>query len=125
MTSRLSKAHLSNTLRAAALAAPLLFVASGALAHAHILKANPAENAVISAPAVLHLEFSEKLEPKFSGVELMKASGTPVPVASKAIGAAIDATPKAALAPGAYMVMWHALSVDGHKSSGDYNFTVK
>ena len=102
-----------------------LMSASGAQAHAHLVKASPAENATVARPAVLHLEFSEKLEPKFSAAVLMKADGGAVAVSSKAAGKAIDATPKAPLAPGRYMVMWHALSADGHKSNGQYNFTVK
>ena len=46
-------------------------------------------------------------------------------VKSTAAGKAIDAPPKAALAPGAYMVMWRVLSADGHKMKGQYSFTVK
>jgi len=117
------------TLRTAALlvamAAPALMVASGAQAHAHLVKSNPAENAAIAAPNTIHLEFSEKLEPKFSGVTLMKADGAAVAVTSKAAGAAIDGALDAPLAPGGYMVMWHVVSADGHKMTGQYNFTVR
>ena len=108
-----------------ALAVSVALVGTTASAHAHLVKANPAENAAVTAPKALHLEFSEKLEPKFSAVELMKADGGPVPVTSKAKGKAIDAAAKSALAPGGYMVMWHVLSADGHKMKGQYNFTVK
>ena len=109
----------------AAVAAPALMFASGAQAHAHLVKANPAENAAVAAPQVIHLEFSEKLEPKFSAVELMKADGAAVAVTSKADGKTIDGTLAAPLAPGGYMVMWHVLSADGHKMTGQYNFTVR
>ena len=44
---------------------------------------------------------------------------------SKAAGVAIEATPKAPLAPGAYLVKWHVLSADGHKSEGVFNFSVR
>ena len=108
-----------------AAAASVLLFASAADAHTHLVKANPAANATVAPPKVLHLEFSEKLEPKFSGVELMKADGAAVAVTSTAAGKAIDAAPKAALAPGGYMVMWHVVSTDGHKMKGQYNFTVK
>jgi methionine-rich copper-binding protein CopC len=112
--------------RFAVLAAlPVLAGATAALAHAHVVSSTPAANASGPAPKTLHLEFSEGLEAKFSGVELMKASGPVVAADSKVSGKAIDATPKAPLAPGEYMVMWHALSSDGHKSNGSYNFTVK
>jgi methionine-rich copper-binding protein CopC len=112
----------------AAIAAPALLFASGAQAHAHLVKASPAENAAVAAPSAIHLQFSERLEPKFSGVELMKADGAAVPVASQVPAKdtkSIHAVPKAALAPSAYMVMWHIVSADGHKMKGQYNFTVK
>jgi methionine-rich copper-binding protein CopC len=108
----------------AAVAAPAL-LASGAQAHAHLQKANPAENAAVAAPKQIHLEFSERLEPKLSAVELMKADGTAVAVTSKTEGKAIDGALAAPLAPGGYMVMWHVISADGHKMKGQYNFTVR
>ena len=116
------------TLRAtmlAAIAFPALLVATGAQAHAHLTKSDPAANASVAAPKALRLEFSEKLEAKFSGVELMKSSGADVAVDGKVDGKTIEVQPKAALAPGGYMVMWHAVAEDGHKSKGSYNFTVK
>ena len=112
----------------AAIAAPVMLFASGAQAHAHLVKASPAENAAVAAPAALDLQFSEKLEAKFSGLTLMKADGADVPVTSQVPAKdakVIHAVPKGALAPGAYMVMWHVVSADGHKMKGQYNFTVK
>lgn len=113
---------------ALAAAAALLAAASGAQAHAHLVSATPAANAAIAAPKSLSLTFSEKLEPKFSGIDLMKADGKPVAVKSsvaakdrKTITAAL-VTP---LAPGSYMVMWHVVSADGHRMKGDFSFTVR
>jgi copper resistance protein C len=119
------KSPLPRLAAVAAVAAPLLLAASAAAAHAHLEKASPAANATVAAPKTIHLEFSEKLEPKFSGVELVKADGAAVAVTSKAAGKAIDAAPKAALIPGAYKVMWHVVSGDGHKMKGQYSFTVR
>ena len=110
------------------LAAALGLVATGAQAHAHLLKSNPAPDATVAAPAALELSFSEKLEPKFSAVALMSAKGDDVAVASAVDakdGKSIKAAPKAPLKPGGYRVMWHVVSADGHKMKGDYNFTVK
>ena len=109
---------------AALLALPALVLATAASAHAHLHASMPAQGATVAAPAALHLEFSEKLEARFSGLELKGAKGA-VPVTAKVAGAVIDATPKAKLAPGAYTVDWHVLSVDGHKSNGQLSFTVK
>lgn len=112
----------------ALLAAAALLMASQAQAHAHLLKASPAADAKVAAPTTIQLQFSEKLEPKFSAVELMKASGAAIAVdsaVSKTDPKAIGATVKTPLAPGAYMVMWHVVSADGHKMKGDYAFTVR
>jgi hypothetical protein len=108
-----------------AMAVPALLFASGAQAHARLVKAEPVANTAAAAPKAIHLEFSEKLEPKFSAVTLMKANGAAVPVKSSVSGKAIDGALAAPLAPGGYMVMWNLVSADGHKMKGQYNFTVK
>ncbi len=110
---------------ATAAAVPALLLAAQAQAHAHLVASTPAANAAVAAPKALHLQFNEKLEPKFSAADLTTAVGVPVPVTSKAAGVAIEATPKAPLAPGAYLVKWHVLSADGHKSEGVFNFSVR
>lgn len=110
---------------AAALAGALVLAASAAQAHAHLVKASPAENAAVAAPTTIRLEFNEKLEPKFSAVELMKSDGAKVAVASKASGKTIEARPRTPLGRGGYLVMWRIVSTDGHKMKGQYNFTVK
>ena len=102
--------------------------ATSALAHPKLAAATPAANAVTPAPTRITLRLTEKLEPKFSGVELMKADGTDVPLASKVggkDGKTIEATVRGKLAPGRYMVMWHAVAGDGHRVKGDYYFTVR
>ena len=111
-----------------ALAGLVLAVAAPAVAHPALKTATPSANAVVAAPARLQLQFSEKLEPKFTGVELMKADGTLVPVTTTVGGAdgkTVLASVKGKLAPGQYMVMWHAVAGDGHRIKGDYNFTVR
>ena len=109
-------------------AAALVFAAAGAQAHAHLVKSDPVADASVAAPQQIHLQFSETLEPKFSGADLMKLDGATLPTASVVNDKnrkMIDATPKAPLAPGGYMVMWHAVSTDGHKTAGSFNFTVR
>ena len=111
---------------AAPLAALALLATAGqALAHAHLLASTPAADASVAAPKQLALSFSEKLEPKFSGLELTKVGGGDVAVATAVADKSMTATVKAPLAPGAYKVMWHVVSADGHKMKGDYAFTVK
>jgi methionine-rich copper-binding protein CopC len=115
-------------LLAIAAAAGLLAAASGAQAHAHLVSATPAANAAVAAPTSLSLTFSEKLEPKFSGVELMKADGKPVALKSSVAAKdhkTITGALAAPLLPGSYMVMWHVVSADGHRMNGDFSFTVR
>jgi methionine-rich copper-binding protein CopC len=114
------------TLTAFALTASLAAVATQAAAHAAFVSASPAVNATVASPKQVTVKLSEKLSPKFSGLDLMKADGSKVPVKTtvakdkKTLMATVPA-----LAPGAYMVMWHAVAADdGHKSKGDFNFTV-
>jgi hypothetical protein len=106
----------------------LLVAASQAAAHARLVSANPSATATVATPRTITLHFNEKLVAKFSGLDVMKANGTKVGVAAgvpptdpKAIVGVVSGN----LAPGAYMVMWHAVAADdGHRTKGAYNFTV-
>jgi len=110
---------------AAALATP--FAATGALAHAHLLKALPADGAVTAAPQMIMLTFSEKVVDKLSGFEITKADGTKVDVAVMTAdgGKTLHAMPARPLAPGVYKLAWHAVTDDGHRTEGTVGFTVK
>jgi len=107
-----------------------VFAAPSALAHAHLKHQYPAADAAVeAAPQALTLNFSEGIEPKFSGVTV---SGDKQQVVSlgKAKRAENDATQlivpvEQALTPGTYTVEWHVVSVDGHKTKGSYRFSVK
>jgi hypothetical protein len=111
------------------LAALIAATASPAFAHAHLLRETPVANATAAAPSALTLTFSERLEPKFSGVAVTGPDNKPVGVGTPSLGGSdgtILTVPLAgALAAGAYTVAWHALSTDGHKTAGTYQFTVK
>ena len=109
----------------AAVTAPLLLLASGAEAHAHLVMAAPSANAAVAAPSAVRLRFSERLAPRFSGADLMQSDGQAVASRAKVSGKAVQLSPTTRLAPGGYMVMWHVVSSDGHKMKGQYNFTVR
>lgn len=108
-----------------------LFALTGqALAHAHLKSAIPAVNGTVAtAPRELDLSFSESLNLTFTGVKVIGPDKVPVGTGHAALGAGDDATlvvPLAVtLAAGTYTVNWHALSTDGHKTSGSYDFIVK
>jgi hypothetical protein len=103
-------------------------LAPAASAHAFLDRAEPAVGSTVTAaPAEVRMEFSEALEPAFSGAEVVDAHGDSV-VSGKA---AVDATdPKILdvklkpLPAGAYSVHWHVVSVDTHRTEGNFTFTV-
>jgi methionine-rich copper-binding protein CopC len=109
--------------RIALIAIAALAVAGTAQAHAQLVAASPAANAAGSAPGKVELTFSEKLEPKFSSIQLSNAAGS-VAAKSVARGKVIVATPGKPLSAGLYTVDWQVLSADGHKMAGAYKFTV-
>ncbi|KAF1042883.1 copper homeostasis periplasmic binding protein CopC [Xylophilus sp.] len=114
-----------------ACAAGVLLAASGASAwaHAHLETSAPAADAAVASPAAVELTFTQKLEPSFSGIDLVGSDGKPAAAGTAAVApgdAARLVLPVASpLAPGVYEVRWHVLSVDGHKTNGSYRFTVK
>lgn len=115
-------------MRIALLTTALAFAASPALAHVALVQATPASKASVPSPAVIDLKFSGKVEPRFSGFEVLKADGTkaaitPQPAAKD--GKGVSAKLAQPLAPGAYKVAWHIVSTDGHRMTGSYDFSVR
>ncbi|MDQ0475086.1 copper homeostasis periplasmic binding protein CopC [Labrys wisconsinensis] len=118
-------------LKTAASAAILgLGLTGQALAHAHLTSAVPAENGTVATvPTELDLKFSEELNLKFTGVKVTgpdkKAVATGAASLASGDETGLVVPISATLAPGKYIVAWHALSKDGHKTHGTYSFTVK
>ena len=102
---------------------------SGAvLAHAFLDHALPAVGATVSqAPAEVTLWFTQPLEPAFAGVAVTNAAGQRVDTGQVAIDPKDPQelhVPLRPLAPGDYKVSWHVVSVDTHRTEGDFSFTV-
>ena len=114
---------------AAAAALAMAGAATQASAHAHLLTASPAANATVAAPRQLTLKFSEKLQPKFSGLAIsmpqMNNMAAPTKIAVSKDGKSLVATPTAPLTAGVYKVSWHAVTADTHRVQGAYTFTVR
>lgn len=106
--------------------APVLM--SPAKAHSHLARSIPAAGSTVSpAPTEVVLSFTEKLEPKFSSIEVQDAKG----VAVQAGKAALDPDSRTQLritlkplTPGSYKVIWRVLSVDTHRTNGSFTFRV-
>jgi methionine-rich copper-binding protein CopC len=112
--------------RAVLVALAMTSLAAPAMAHAFLQHASPGAGATLAAaPKQIVLEFSEPLEPTFSGVGVTDAAGRDVDAAPAAISGATMRVALKALAPGRYRVRWHAVSVDTHRTEGAYDITVK
>jgi len=100
-----------------------------AWAHAFLDHAEPkAGSAVARAPGELKLWFTQKLEPAFSSVQVQDAAGREMDKKNAHLDVQdrsllIVSLPQ--LPAGAYTVIWHAVSVDTHKTQGRFKFTVK
>jgi len=107
-----------------------LSVSPAVFAHAHLTTQYPAANAAVTAaPQALTLDFSEGIEPNFSGVQITGPQEAAVKTGAvkrneknnKQLIVPIEES----LKPGEYLVDWHVVSVDGHKTKGTYHFSVK
>lgn len=97
-----------------------------AFAHAFLDHAVPGVGTTVgTSPAELELTFTEDLVPAFSGVHVTGPSGV-VAIGKPVFGPANSLHVRLlhALKPGAYMVSWHVVSVDTHRTQGTYKFTV-
>ena len=112
---------------AAAVALSLASI-SPAFAHAFLKTATPAVGSTVATPpAALVLNYTESLEVPFCTVTVTDAAGHQVQTAKPQAVPGHPAelsVPLHITAPGKYHVVWHALSVDTHKTQGTFNFTV-
>lgn len=99
-----------------------------ALAHAHLDRSMPAAGATLKeAPQEVIIWFTEAVEPKFSSIEVRDAKGGVVNeggaggVTGNTAQLRVKVKP---LPPGTYTVKWRVLSVDTHRSQGDFTFRV-
>lgn len=116
-------------LSAAVFLSAMLTTAS-AFAHAHLQQQIPAADSTVSvSPQALTLTFSEGVELSFSGVTLNGPQNKHVATGKLARSdgnkAQLTLPLNEPLAAGEYTVEWHVVSVDGHKTKGQYHFSVK
>jgi len=105
----------------------ILVTAGAAFAHAHLDHADPKVGSkVAQSPKEVVLWFTEKLEPAFSLIEVRNEQGSVVNAGKAAVAG--DRTqlrvPLKSLPPGTYRVIWRVLSVDTHRTQGDFTFRV-
>jgi methionine-rich copper-binding protein CopC len=105
---------------------PLLLLATGeARAHAFLDHAEPrVGNKVASPPREITLWFTQKLEPAFSGVAVTNAAGQRVDSGKARVSGNQMSVSLRPGGTGTYHVTWHVLSVDTHKTDGNFTFQV-
>ena len=103
-------------------------VSVAALAHAFLDHALPAVGATVAqAPSEVTLWFTQSLEPAFAGCAVTNAAGQRVDTGQVMVDPKDPQelhVPLKPLAPGDYKVSWHVVSVDTHRTVGDFSFTV-
>jgi methionine-rich copper-binding protein CopC len=105
----------------------LFALAGSAFAHAHLDHASPKVGSTISpSPQEVVLWFTEKLEAAFSTIEVRNEQGVAMQAGKADVTG--DRTQLRvslkALPPGTYKVFWQVMSVDTHRTKGDFTFRV-
>lgn len=112
--------------RAAFLVAGVALLPLPAAAHAIVVAADPAVDAVVHASSLpVLLRFNSRIDRERSRLTLLRPDGS-----SQPLPLAVDARPDTlaakvdGLAPGHYRLRWQVLAVDGHITRGDIPFAV-
>jgi copper resistance protein C len=121
---------MTTRILAAAFALAAMLIAPCAVrAHAFLDHADPAVGSTVpTAPGVVHIWFTQELEPAFSWIQITDKSGAAVNDGTSFVDPSNKQEMDIKLKPlqgGTYTVKWHALSVDTHTTEGDFTFQVK
>ena len=106
-----------------------ILLTEAALAHAFPAQEIPKSGAVLAVPPeIVSITFTEEIDAHFSGIIVTNQSGQRVDDSDilrdannrKILSVGMK---KGDLSAGVYKVTWHALSTDGHRTQGSYEFT--
>jgi copper resistance protein C len=115
-------------LRSSLLAFVLFGTACGSWAHAFLDHAEPAVGSQVhDPPAQVKIWFTERLEPALSRIQVFDAANSEVDKRNVNIDGSNPALLEVglpALKPGKYKVVWRAVSVDTHVTTGKFTFEV-
>ncbi len=99
--------------------------AAPASAHATLVGSDPAEGAVLdAAPDVVTFTFDEPVSLPAQGVQVFDAAGEPVESDSSSRDTEITTDLPDRLDDGSYVVVWRAISADGHPIAGSLTFAI-
>jgi methionine-rich copper-binding protein CopC len=98
-------------------------------AHAYPDHADPKVGSTVSAgPSLVRIWFDSDLEPVFSAIHVQDQRGNNVDKGDGRVDAADPTLLEASvplLASGTYRVFWDVVARDGHRTSGNFSFTIK
>jgi len=98
---------------------------SPAEAHAFLDHASPRVGSTVHpAPTQVELWMTEDLEPSFTKIKVLDATGAEIDKKDAAISGSTMVVSLPNLPPGVYKVVWKAVAVDTHVTTGDFTFTV-
>jgi hypothetical protein len=106
----------------------VLLSASRVSAHAFLEHSDPSVGSKVhSAPAAVRIWFTEAIEPRFSSIQVFDATGKqvdkkdthPDPSNRSLLQVSLPR-----LGPGSYKVAWRVVSVDTHRTNGDFTFQI-
>ena len=107
-------------------ACTLVLLIQASWAHAFVDHAEPAVGSQIhGAPTQVKIWFTEKLEPALSKIQVFDISGQEIDKRDVKIdqsNGALLTVSLPALKPGKYKVVWRAVSVDTHVTTGNFTF---
>ena len=100
-----------------------------AFAHAFPVREMPRPGAVLAtAPPRVVITFTEDVNARFSGITVRTSGGARVdnrdPVRDRRDHKVLSIGLRRPITPGTYVVRWHALAMDGHRTEGHYDLTV-
>lgn len=106
-----------------------LIITSLAFGHAHPKLMSPASGAVISSKATtVSIIFNSQIEPTFSTINVINQKKQQVSTGKGIVDQGnpyLIKTQISALPAGKYQVNWSVVALDGHRTQGQYSFTVK
>jgi methionine-rich copper-binding protein CopC len=106
----------------------VILPASRVNAHAFLEHSDPSVGGKVhSAPAAVRIWFTEAIEPRFSSVQVFDATGKQVDkkdTHSDPSNRSLLQVSLPRLGPGSYKVVWRVVSVDTHRTNGNFTFQI-
>ncbi len=106
----------------------LLLIPAMAYPHVYLLECSPEQDSVLkTSPEKVRITFVGNIEPFFSKIEVFDQNGKKASKKKMKFfedNTIMEVELQDNLEPGKYTVKWKCMSLDGHKQTGEYTFTI-